>query len=395
MAINPVDPNIDNLPSAYDTTNSDRFEAKINRNPSFNMTDTPERVTAEWGNEGDGFTRAVQQRLSFVFVNAREHGAKGDGATNDDAAFTAMVAVGAAVYYLPPGTYIVTGDVTLTAGSVVFMAGASLSGGSFISAGAITLVSAIDGEIDTDSLKFDSGPTMSSGTGSPEGAVTAPISSLFMRTDGTTVSALYLKETGVGNTGWVALGILNIGAVNSILADEATPSVAGSSSWRTSGTTTITNFDDMEEGQVIYVRANSNVTIQNGSIVLAGAVDFDMLAGDVLVVVAQAGRREIARSTAMTAQVINTRAATALASSATPSVTGRSNWTTTGTTAITDFTGELPGQVLWIRANASITITHSAGLTLSGSGDFAMTAGDMLGLIESSGAWREIGRLVV
>lgn len=41
-------------------------------------------------------------------------------------------------------------------------------------------------------------------TGSPEGAVTAGIGSLFLRTDGGAGTSLYVKESGVGNTGWVA-----------------------------------------------------------------------------------------------------------------------------------------------------------------------------------------------
>lgn len=43
-----------------------------------------------------------------------------------------------------------------------------------------------------------------SGTGSPEGAVTAPVGSLFTRTDGGASTTLYVKESGTGNTGWVA-----------------------------------------------------------------------------------------------------------------------------------------------------------------------------------------------
>lgn len=41
-----------------------------------------------------------------------------------------------------------------------------------------------------------------SGTGSPETVVTAPVGSLFLRTDSAT--SLYVKQTGAGNTGWVA-----------------------------------------------------------------------------------------------------------------------------------------------------------------------------------------------
>ena len=43
-----------------------------------------------------------------------------------------------------------------------------------------------------------------SGTGTPEAAVTAPIGSLFTRTDGGAATTLYVKESGAGNTGWVA-----------------------------------------------------------------------------------------------------------------------------------------------------------------------------------------------
>lgn len=43
-----------------------------------------------------------------------------------------------------------------------------------------------------------------SGTGSPETVVTAPVGSLFLRTDGGANTTLYVKESGVGNTGWIA-----------------------------------------------------------------------------------------------------------------------------------------------------------------------------------------------
>jgi len=46
--------------------------------------------------------------------------------------------------------------------------------------------------------------TWSCGAGTPEGAVTAPIGSLFTRTDGGASTTLYVKESGAGNTGWVA-----------------------------------------------------------------------------------------------------------------------------------------------------------------------------------------------
>lgn len=43
--------------------------------------------------------------------------------------------------------------------------------------------------------------TISSGTGTPEGVVTAPVGSIFLRTDN--ANSFYVKQTGAGNTGWV------------------------------------------------------------------------------------------------------------------------------------------------------------------------------------------------
>ncbi len=43
-----------------------------------------------------------------------------------------------------------------------------------------------------------------SGANTPEGAVTASIGSLFLRTNGSASTTLYIKTAGVGNTGWTA-----------------------------------------------------------------------------------------------------------------------------------------------------------------------------------------------
>jgi hypothetical protein len=43
-----------------------------------------------------------------------------------------------------------------------------------------------------------------SGSGSPEAVVTAPIGSLYVDTTGGAGTTLYIKESGSGNTGWVA-----------------------------------------------------------------------------------------------------------------------------------------------------------------------------------------------
>lgn len=48
------------------------------------------------------------------------------------------------------------------------------------------------------------GPTDRAGSGTPEGVVTAPVGSTYRRTDGGASTSFYVKESGTGNTGWVA-----------------------------------------------------------------------------------------------------------------------------------------------------------------------------------------------
>lgn len=42
------------------------------------------------------------------------------------------------------------------------------------------------------------------GSGSPEGVVTAPIGSIYINTLGGAGTTMYIKESGTGNTGWIA-----------------------------------------------------------------------------------------------------------------------------------------------------------------------------------------------
>lgn len=42
------------------------------------------------------------------------------------------------------------------------------------------------------------------GSGSPEGVVTGSVGQLYLRTNGGASTTLYVKESGTGNTGWVA-----------------------------------------------------------------------------------------------------------------------------------------------------------------------------------------------
>jgi hypothetical protein len=53
-------------------------------------------------------------------------------------------------------------------------------------------------------LGGDTGPLISTGTGSPEGVVTSAVGGLYLRQDGAAGATLYVKESGSANTGWVA-----------------------------------------------------------------------------------------------------------------------------------------------------------------------------------------------
>lgn len=45
---------------------------------------------------------------------------------------------------------------------------------------------------------------ITAGTGTPEGVVTAPVGSIFLRTDGAAGTTFYVKQTGTAKTGWAA-----------------------------------------------------------------------------------------------------------------------------------------------------------------------------------------------
>lgn len=98
-------------------------------------------------------------------------------------------------------------DLSMTAGAA---GGGNFDGGDlnlFAGTGAGT---GIDGVINlngdvvvTGTLSLDH---LRQGTGNPEGVETAPVSTLYCRTAGGAGNSLYLKQAGVGNTGWVPAG---------------------------------------------------------------------------------------------------------------------------------------------------------------------------------------------
>jgi len=87
-----------------------------------------------------------------------------------------------------------------------------------------------------------------------------------------------------GSNDWVEIGRSSRPRVGTFTNADATPSVLGGTLFQTTGTTTITDFDDGVVGQTIKIKANANITITNNAsiIKLAGAANFNMTADDTL-----------------------------------------------------------------------------------------------------------------
>jgi hypothetical protein len=100
-------------------------------------------------------------------------------------------------------SWVVPGAVTT---SGLTMATARLLGRTTASTGAVEAISVDSGlALASGVLGIASGYALPlTGTGTPEGAVTAPVGTLFLRTDGGAGTTLYVKESGTGNTGWAA-----------------------------------------------------------------------------------------------------------------------------------------------------------------------------------------------
>lgn len=87
-------------------------------------------------------------------------------------------------------------------------------GASVASTNAVTLLGSVSHlgvlalERSTAAIRLGSGgPTVSQGSGSPEGAVTAPPGSIWLRTDAANWDSLWVKRSGSGNTGWIAAAV--------------------------------------------------------------------------------------------------------------------------------------------------------------------------------------------
>ena len=131
------------------------------------------------------------------------------------------------------------------------------------------------------------GPVDLAGAGTPEGAVTAPIGSLYRRSDGGVTTALSVKESGVGNTGWEGV------ATRSYVDAPGITAFAGASATFAAGgvrvctvdadATNITDFTGGVAGQELIVIATGNRTIVHGApIALDGSANRAMVSGSTM-----------------------------------------------------------------------------------------------------------------
>jgi len=94
----------------------------------------------------------------------------------------------------------------------------NISGLGTIGSGAITSSGAVEAAAASGFVVGASGPRVMSGTGSPEGVVSAPVGSTYIDTAATTGAIKWIKASGTGNTGWKVeygdTGLRNLAAVS-------------------------------------------------------------------------------------------------------------------------------------------------------------------------------------
>jgi hypothetical protein len=149
------------------------------------------------------------------------------------------------------------------------------------------------------------------GTNTPEGHVTAGVGSLFLRTDGGTSSVLYVKESGSGNTGWVAhggSGATNLGYTPSTrvltsdtgadvtlpLVDGSNPGLMASADYTRLSNTSGTNTGDQDlsglaTSSALASEASARATADGLLVPKTTTVNGHALTGNVTVTAADVG----------------------------------------------------------------------------------------------------------
>lgn len=119
------------------------------------------------------------------------------------------------------------------------------------------------------------------GNGSPEGIVAAPVGSTYRRKNGGASTTFYVKESGTGNTGWVALGPPGAGGVAPSRQILTTQSLTGGGDLGTDRTLSLVNDTASPGNNKVYGTDGSGVRGWKNDPAGGGVSDGDK--GDVVV----------------------------------------------------------------------------------------------------------------
>jgi hypothetical protein len=223
----------------------------------------------------------------------------------------------------------------------------------------------------------DTTPSWTSGTGTPEGAVTAPVGSLFSRTDGATDTAIYRKEAGTDNTGWIAVAAGGVGGVTSVNGQTGDVTLHGeyvnASGDTMTGTLAMvaaTDTDDVLTASItgdLYPRltANADGSLEwgRGSVPSAASISFDTSATN--------ERIKITAPTGMVSSATQTTVMNSVSSGsfgmtidlAADSATAMSGWTGVGSSLIKTGAGNFTGTGSMQTGNFSLFNTGAGNVT--------------------------------
>lgn len=284
-------------------------------------------------------------------------------------------------YCLTPGTVHI--NITSGTGNIVGL-----------NNGAVSLTDSGTSTTNINTLLGKAGHYLISGTGTPEGAVTAPVGSIYFRTNGGTGTTLYIKESGTGNTGWV--GMLGSGSDHGSLAgltdDDHTQYslLAGRSGGQSLiGGTAASNS--------LTLRSTSNAT--RGKVIFgnAGTTAYDEVNERVGIGTASPGEAlDVAGNARFNLWYNKNNFTTFADADTTPSVANNNCFVANNTagTTITNFDDGVASQIIIIHfANGNTTVARNNSF-LAGGVNFTGTGDDTITLQKRGDFWYEIARSV-
>jgi hypothetical protein len=160
------------------------------------ITSPSDGIVTLYDSGATSFNRLQFGGTTNAFPAIKRNGAGIDFKLADDSAFCSINAFG--------GTFsstLNTARVEMNGDYMGFNSNAAISGGGL---GVLNLVPWTGSDMRLNMASGGNATSLINGTGTPEGVVTARIGSIYMRKDGGAGTSFYVKESGTGNTGWVA-----------------------------------------------------------------------------------------------------------------------------------------------------------------------------------------------